>query len=49
MKKPPLIAIAASALGEGKMDAEVWPWREDIGGVSHKSQLFTIPMHDLGE
>lgn len=37
------------ALGEGKMDAELWPRSEVIGGVSHKSRLFAIPMHDLGE
>lgn len=38
-----------SAFGEGKADAEAWPWREVISRVSCESVLFNIPVNDLGE
>lgn len=38
-----------SAFGEGKVDAEAWPWREVISRVSCESVLFNIPVNDLGE
>ena len=38
-----------SSLGEGKVNAEAWPQREVISGVSPESVLFNISVNDQGE